>query len=408
VNVNKDWLEKDFYAVLGVSKDATADEIKKTYRKLARELHPDKNPGDKPAEERFKSVSEAYDVLSDDTKRKEYDEARSLFAGGGFRSGQGFGSPGGYGGFGGGGFGRGGGGQQYNVNVEDLFGEESGGFGDFLGGLFNRGRGGARTPQARRGQDLESSLTLSFDDALDGVTVPLRLSTDAPCSACHGTGAKAGTVPRVCPTCEGSGQTSRNAGGFAFADPCVTCRGRGLFVDDPCPVCHGSGRGLSSRTVQARIPAGVKNGARIRLKGKGGTGEHGGPNGDLLVDVTISPHPVFDRKGDNVTVTVPVTFAEAALGGEVSVPTPRGGSVKLKIPAGTANGRTMRVRGKGIRRKDGTNGDLLATVEVTVPQNLSSEAREALQVYADATADHDPRKDLYTLADKAASTRSTS
>jgi molecular chaperone DnaJ len=394
--VNKDWLEKDFYALLGVSKDATADEIKKKYRKLARELHPDKNPGDKPAEERFKAVSEAYDVLSDDAKRKEYDEARSLFAGGGFRPGGG----------GGGGFGRG---QQYDVDMGDLFGEDSGGFGDFLGGIFNRGRGGATRPaQPRRGQDLESSLTLSFDDALDGVTVPLRLSTDAPCSSCHGTGARAGTVPRMCPTCDGSGQTSRNAGGFAFADPCVTCRGRGLFVDDPCPSCHGSGRGLSSRTVQARIPAGVRNGARIRLKGKGGAGERGGPSGDLLVDVTIAAHPVFDRKGDNITVTVPITFTEAALGADVSVPTPRGGSVKVKLPPGTANGRTFRVRGKGIRRKDGTNGDLLATVEVSVPQNLTSEARDALQGYADQTADHDPRKDLFALAEGAAGSRGTS
>jgi molecular chaperone DnaJ len=394
--VNKDWLEKDFYAVLGVSKDATADEIKKTYRKLARELHPDKNPGDKAAEERFKSVSEAYDVLSDDAKRKEYDEARSLFAGGGFRSG------GGFGGGGGGGFG----GQQYNV--DDLFGQDSGGFGDFLGGIFNRGRGGARTAQPRRGQDLESALTLSFDDALDGVTVPLRLSSEAPCSSCHGTGARAGTVPRMCPTCDGSGQTARNAGGFAFADPCVTCRGRGLFVDDPCPTCHGSGRGLSSRTVQARIPAGVRNGARIRLKGKGGSGERGGPNGDLLVDVTIAAHPVFDRKGDNVTVTVPVTFTEAALGADIPVPTPRGGTVKVKIPAGTANGRTFRVKGKGIRRKDGTNGDLLATVEVSVPQNLSGDAREALQAYAEQTSDHDPRKDLFALAEGATGSRSGS
>ena len=391
--MNKDWLEKDFYAILGVSKDATPAEIKKKYRQLARELHPDNNPGDKAAEERFKAVSEANDVLSDADKRKEYDEARSLFAGGGFRSG-------------GGGFG--GGRQQYDVDMDDLFGQDSGGFGDFLGGIFNRSRPGARTPQPRRGQDLESSLTLSFDDALDGVTVPLRLSTDAPCSSCHGTGAKAGTVPRMCPTCDGSGQTARNAGGFAFADPCVTCRGRGLFVDDPCATCHGSGRGLSSRTVQARIPAGVRNGARIRLKGKGGTGEKGGPNGDLLVDVTIAPHPVFDRKGDHVTVTVPVTFTEAALGGEVSVPTPRGGSVTLKLPAGTANGRTFRVRGKGMRRKDGTNGDLLATVEVTVPQNLSSSAREALQQYADQTTEHDPRKDLFALAEGASGSRSAS
>jgi len=399
--VNKDWLEKDFYALLGVSKDATGDEIKKKYRKLARELHPDKNPGDKAAEERFKAVSEAYDVLSDDEKRKEYDEARSLFAGGGFR-------PGGFGGSGGG-YG-GGGGPQYNVNVEDMFGEDSGGFGEFLGGLFNRGRGGgaARSRQARRGTDLESALTLSFDDSLDGVTVPLRLSSDAPCTSCHGTGAKAGTVPRMCPTCDGSGQTQRNAGGFAFADPCVTCKGRGLYVDDPCPSCRGSGRGLSTRTVQARIPAGVKNGSRIKLKGKGGAGEHGGPSGDLFVDVTVTPHPVFDRKADNITVTVPVTFGEAALGGDIPVPLPRGGSVTVKIPAGTTTGRTFRVRGKGIRRKDGTQGDLLASVEVAVPQKLSSQARETLEQYAHQTEDHDPRKDLFTMAAEAAVKRGTS
>jgi molecular chaperone DnaJ len=393
--VNKDWLEKDFYALLGVSKDATPAEIKKKYRTLARELHPDKNPGDAPAEERFKAVSEAYDVLSDDAKRKEYDEARSLFAGGGFR-------PGGFGAGGGGG----GGAQPYNVNVEDLFGQDSGGFGEFLGGLFNRGKPGGRTRQARRGSDLESALTLSFDDSLDGVTVPLRLSSDAPCTSCHGTGAKAGTVPRMCPTCDGSGQTQRNAGGFAFADPCITCKGRGLYVDDPCPSCRGSGRGLSTRTVQARIPAGVKNGSRIRLKGKGATGENGGPAGDLFVDVTVSPHPVFDRKADNITVTVPVTFGEAALGGEIPVPVPRGGSVTLKIPAGTSSGRTFRVRGKGIRRKDGTMGDLLAMVEVAVPQKLSSEARDALQQYADCTEDHDPRRDLFAMAADAAVRRS--
>ena len=393
--MNKDWLEKDFYAVLGVSKDATADEIKKKYRKLARELHPDKNPGNKESEERFKGVSEAYDVLSDDAKRKEYDEARSLFAGGGY-------SPGG--------FGASGGGPQYNVNMEDLFGQDQGGFGDFLGGIFNRrgnAGGGTRTRQPRRGADLESSLTLSFDDALDGVTVPLRLSSDAPCTSCHGTGAKAGTVPRMCPTCDGSGQTTRNAGGFAFADPCVTCKGRGLYVDDPCHSCHGSGRGMSTRTVQARIPAGVKNGARIRLKGKGAPGERGGPNGDLLVDIVIARHPVFDRKGDNLTVTVPVTFTEAALGADIGVPVPRGGSVTVKIPAGTANGRTFRVRGKGIRRKDGTNGDLLVSVDVTVPQNLSSDARDALQHYADQTTDHDPRRDLFALAEGAAGPRSS-
>lgn len=385
--MNKDWLEKDFYATLGVSKDVAPDELKKKYRKLARELHPDKNPGDAQAEAKFKEVSEAYDVLSDPAKRKEYDEARTLFAGGGFPGG-------GFGGYGGGGFGGG----QYNVNVEDLFGESGGGFGDFLGGLFNRGGGGTRSRQPRRGQDLESELTLSFDDALDGVTVPLRLSSEAPCASCKGTGAKAGTVPRVCPTCDGSGQVSRNAGGFAFAEPCPSCRGRGLFVDDPCPSCRGSGRGTSTRTVQARIPAGVKDGSRIRLKGKGGPGERGGPSGDLFVTVHVKAHPVFGRKGNNVTIAVPVTFAEAALGSQIAVPTPRGGSVTVKIPAGTSNGRTFRVAGKGIRGKEGKNGDLLVTVEVAVPQNMTDEAREALQAYADLAAGDDPRKDLIAMA----------
>ena len=376
-----DWLEKDFYKILGVSKDANADEIKKTYRKLARELHPDKNPDDKKAEDRFKEVSEAYDVLSDPEKRKEYDEARAMYGSGGFNRG-GFGGGGGYGG---------------GINVEDLFGNSDPGFGDFLGGIFNRGRG-TRAPQPRRGADLESELTLSFNDALDGVTVPLRLSSDGPCASCNGTGAKAGTVPRLCPNCDGSGQVARNAGGFAFAEPCAACSGRGLIVDDPCTSCRGSGRGLSTRTVQARIPAGVKDGSRIRLKGKGAPGERGGPNGDLFVLVHVTPHPVFTRKGDNINIVVPVTFTEAALGGEIEVPLPRGGKVKLKIPAGTANGRTLRVKGKGLRRKDGTNGDVLVTIDVAVPQKLSAEAREALEAFATHTTDHDPRKDLHAMA----------
>jgi len=386
--MNKDWLEKDFYKVLGVSKGASADEIKKSYRKLARELHPDKNPGNAKAEERFKEVSEAYDVLSDDKKRSEYDEARTLFAsgGGGRFGGGGFGSPGGFGG-----------GTTYDYS--DVFGSDDGGLGDILGNIFNRGRGGGtRRAQPRRGQDVESEITLGFDDALNGVTVPLRLASEAACDSCHGTGARAGTVPRVCPNCEGTGQTARNAGGFAFAEPCTACAGRGLIVDDPCPTCHGSGRGLSTRTVQARIPAGVKDGARIRLKGKGAPGERGGPNGDLYVVVHVSGHPVFGRKGDNLTVTVPVTFTEAALGGQVVVPTPGGGTVTLKLPAGTANGRTFRVRGKGVARKDGSKGDLLASIEVLVPTALTDEAREALQKYADTTGDEDPRADLLAAA----------
>ena len=392
--MNKDWLEKDFYKVLGVDKGASADEIKKKYRKLARELHPDKNPGDAKAEERFKEVSEAYDVISDDKKRAEYDEARTLFAGGGGRfggggfGGGGYGSPGGFGG-----------GTAYDFG--DVFGSDDGGLGDILGNIFSRGRGGTRSARApRRGQDVESEITLGFDEALDGVTVPLRLASDAACDSCHGTGARAGTVPRVCPTCEGTGQTSRNAGGFAFAEPCTTCAGRGLIVDDPCPSCRGSGRGVSTRTVQARIPAGVKDGARIRLKGKGAPGERGGPNGDLYVGVHVTAHPVFGRKGDNLTVTVPITFTEAARGGQVVVPTPGGGTVTLKLPAGTTNGRTFRVRGKGVARKDGTKGDLLASVEVHVPSGLSDDAREALEKYAAATQELDPRRELLEKASK--------
>ncbi len=388
--MNKDWLEKDFYAELGVSKTATADEIKKSYRKLARELHPDKNPGDKAAEERFKAVSEAYDVLSDDKKRAEYDEARTLFAGGG-GAGGGFGFPPG-----------GGGGATY-TDFGDLFGQADGGggLGDLLGNIFNRGRGGARGTQARaprRGADVESELTLGFDEALDGVTVPLRLTSEGACDSCHGTGAKAGTVPRVCPTCEGTGHTSRNAGGFAFAEPCPECRGRGLVVDDPCPVCLGSGRGQKSTSMQVRVPAGVRDGQRIKLKGKGAPGERGGQPGDLYVTVHVTPDALFGRSADNLTITVPVTFTEAALGAEIAVPTLSGHPVTLKLPAGTPNARTFRVRGKGAPRKDGTRGDLLVTVEVQVPQRVDGKAREALQAFAAATSGDDVRSALLRQA----------
>ena len=378
--MNKDWLEKDFYASLGVAKDATPEEIKKKYRKLARELHPDKNPGDAKAEEKFKEVSEAYDVLSDADKRTEYNEARAAFASGGFRPGPG-----------------GPRGATSNVNMEDLFAGSDGGFGDLRGGIFNRGRGG-RSQQPRRGADLESSLNLSFDDALDGVTVPLRLSSEAACETCRGSGARPGTSARTCLDCQGSGQVARNAGGFAFAETCPTCRGRGQVIDDPCPSCHGSGVGTKSRTVQVRIPAGVKDGARIRVAGKGAPGERGGPSGDLFVQVHVSPHALFTRKADNIAFTVPVTFAEAALGAQITVPTPRDGNVTLRIPAGTTTGRTFRVKGKGITRKDNSRGDVMVTVEVAVPQKLSEEAKAALESYAEATADLDPRSGLMNLA----------
>lgn len=241
-------------------------------------------------------------------------------------------------------------------------------------------------------------MTLSFTEAVDGATVPLRMSSSAACKACAGTGDKNGT-PRVCPTCVGTGQVSRGgSGSFSLTDPCVDCKGRGLIAQDPCEVCKGSGRARSSRTMQVRIPAGVSDSQRIRLRGKGAPGERGGPAGDLYVVVHVDAHPVFGRKGDNLTITVPVTYTEAALGGEVKVPTLGGPPVTLKLPAGTPNGRTMRARGKGAVRKDGTRGDLLVTVEVAVPKELSDKAKEALEAYREATAEEDPRAELFQAA----------
>jgi molecular chaperone DnaJ len=377
----RDFVEKDYYAALGVPKDAPAADIKKAYRKLARDLHPDKNPDDKAAEDKFKTVSEAYDVLSDDSKRKEYDEARSLFGAGGFR-----------GGFPGGGGQQGPGGHTFDLG--DLFGGQGGGgIGDVFGGLFG-GQGGRRSGGRgpRRGADVEAEVTLSFADAVRGATVPLRLSTPGACQTCGGSGAAPGTAPKTCGVCNGAGVTSRNQGGFAFAEPCRACRGTGRVVETPCPTCRGTGESVRERTLTVRIPPGVKEGQHIRLAGRGAPGDRGAPAGDLLVQVHVTPHPVFGRKGDNLTITVPVTYPEAALGANISVPT-LDAPVTLKVPAGTTTGRTFRVRGRGVPRKTGTPGDLLVTVEVAVPQNLSAAAREALEAYAKA-APHDPREHL--------------
>jgi molecular chaperone DnaJ len=384
----KDFLEKDYYKTLEVTKGASGDEIKKSYRKLARKYHPDANKGDSKSEERFKEISEAYNVLSDEKRRKEYDEARSLFGSGAARM-PGSGGPAGAGG--------------YGFDLGDLFGANagtSGGrLGDLLGGVFG-GSGGRTQQQARprRGADVETEVSLAFGDAIEGATVSLRLAGEGPCKACAGTGAKAGTVPRVCPTCEGTGQGSRNLGNFAFSEPCKTCRGRGLIVDDPCLECSGSGRAMSTRTIQARIPAGVGDGQRIKLKGKGAPGERGGPAGDLYVRVHVDPHPVFGRSGYNLTVTVPVTFPEAALGAEIKVPSHRGMPVSVRIPAGTPSGRTFRVRGKGVRRPDSTVGDLLVKVDVQVPQELGDKAKEALETFREVTAGPDPRDEVLRKA----------
>jgi molecular chaperone DnaJ len=389
---NADWANKDFYKVLGVAKDASAADIKKAYRKLARENHPDSHPGNQAAEERFKAVAEAYDVVGDPEKRQQYDDLRAGV-------GAGFGP-----------FTTGGtGGSPFDLN--DLFGNGgartgggAGGFGDLFGGMF--GGGGARTRTGtasapRRGADIETEATISFADAIDGVTVSLRLSSDAPCPDCSGTGARAGTMPRVCPDCEGVGMRAASVGGaFTMNETCPTCRGRGLVVDDPCPTCHGSGRGLSNRTISARIPAGVKDGQRIRLRGKGATGERGGPAGDLYVTVKVADHPLFGRRGDNLTLTVPVSFDEAALGAEIKVPTLNGAPVTLKIPPGTPNGRSFRVRGRGVTRTSGpakgSAGDLIVSVEVQVPAVLDEKAREAVQAYREATGGTDLRANLFS------------
>lgn len=382
----RDYLENDYYAILGVAKDAEADAIKKAYRTLARKHHPDANAGDPKAEETFKQVSQAYDVLSDDDKRREYDEMRRYGAAG-FASGFPGGQSGQY--SGGNQFGAGG---QQSINLDDLFGE--GGLGGLFGGRGSRGR------RPRKGADLEAEVTVSFRDAVDGTVLPLRLTTDGPCHTCGGTGAKPGTAPHACAVCGGSGQSVREQGGFAFAEACRACHGRGVVVDDPCPTCRGIGVGEQTRTVQVRLPVGVKDRARIRIKGKGGAGQQGGAAGDLFVTVHVRRHLIFGRKGDALTVSVPVTYPEAALGATVSVPTLDGAPVMVKVPAGTPSGRTLRVRGKGVKRKGGGRGDLLATIEVAVPQRLDGAAKDALVAYREATTDHDPRADLIANADK--------
>ena len=394
----RDWIEKDYYRELGVSSTASQDEIKKAYRKLARELHPDANPGDEKAETRFKAVSEAYGVLGDEGKRKEYDETRAMFAGGG----------GGFGGFGtGGGFpGGGAGGGAGGFDINDLFGGAgrggAGDFSDILGDIFGRaarnsgGGGGYGPTGARRGQDVESNLTISFEDAVRGATVPITLSSPGRCERCGGTGSRPGSTPRTCPTCNGAGLVSRSQGAFSFSEPCRDCRGTGRLIDDPCPECRGDGVSTRTRSLTVRVPAGVDDGQKIRLAGQGEPGRGGAPAGDLYVTVGVTPHKIFSRSRknpDDLTITVPVTFPELVQGATLTVPT-LDGTVSLKIPAGTSSGRTFRVARRGVERKNGKTGNLLVTVELAVPQKLDQAAADALAAYAEATTSFDPRSDL--------------
>lgn len=384
----REWLEKDYYAVLGVDADASADQIKKAYRKLARQYHPDSQPDDASAENKFKELGEAYAVLGDEATRTEYDEIRRLGASGL------------------GGFGRGGG-----AAGSPFGGAGSADFGDLLRTIFEQSGSGAgaggspfgssgfggmggRTRTAQRpapGRDLRAEVHLSFADALSGVRTKLRIRGDGPCATCDGSGARPGTRPQTCTTCRGAGQVTIDQGPFSIAQPCPACAGTGREITDPCPTCQGTGRTVQPREVTVRIPGGVRDGATIRVPGRGGPGTNGGPAGDVLVEVHVEPDPLFGRKGDDVALEVPITFAEAALGTRLAIPTPSGQTRTIRIPAGTADGRTFRLRGEGAPSRNGRMGDLLATVRVQVPTRLSRAHKNLIEQLRehDDTSDRD-------------------
>ena len=367
---------RDLYEVLGVPRNASQDEIKKAYRKLARKYHPDKNPGDSEAEERFKEVQGAYDVLSDPEKRKQYDRVGPrIFAGA-----RGRGGP-----------------ADFNFD----FGGNIGGIGDLgdlLGGLFGTGRTrGARTRATRgeKGRDIEVAVNLSFEDSLKGLETNVPVELEVACSVCNGSGAEPGTSPVVCPECRGRGVVAESQGLFALSQPCPRCGGNGTVVERPCRNCAGSGRERRAKRYKVKIPAGVKDGTRIRLKGKGEAGSGGGPPGDLHVVTRVAPSRLFERRGSDLVIEVPVTYAEAALGADVEVPTPDG-AISLKIPSGSQDGRLLRIKGRGAPNLNGGGrGDLLARVRVVVPTKLSKQEREAIENLQKVSRE-DPRERLRT------------
>ncbi len=366
---NSDWFEKDYYKALGVKADASDKDIKKAYRKLASQYHPDKNKGDAKSEERFKEISAAYDVVGDEAKRKEYDEVRRMGP-----MGRAFG---GAGGFPGGGGNRG---ASRSFDVGDLS--------DLLGGIFGGAGGGAssnnrgRAGGPRKGSDLGANLTLSFADAVTGVTTSVHLTSDGACTTCFGSGAAPGTQPDNCHRCGGRGVLDDNQGMFSLSQPCDLCGGRGKIVINPCNTCSGSGLVRRPRQVKVRIPAGVKDGQKIRLAGKGAPGVNGGPKGDLVVELQVGKHDVFGRRGNDLTITVPITVLEAAEGADIKVPTLDGSAKTVRIPAGTPSGRTFRIKGAGVVTKKAT-GNLLVTVEVAVPTDLTAQQAEALADLSD-------------------------
>jgi molecular chaperone DnaJ len=364
-------MARDFYEVLGVGKGASDGEIKKAYRKLARKWHPDANPDDSKAEERFKEIQQAYDALSDPEKRKQYD------AGGAFGGFGGFG-PGGPRGAPGGGF------------ASDL--------GDIFSTLFNRG-GGPAGPQQARGRDLETEVSLSFDQAMQGAQITVSVPTTATCETCSGSGAKPGTSPRTCPRCGGRGIDSESQGFFSISQPCPECGGRGSVIDDPCPTCGGVGVTQQTKRYRVNVPPGVHDGSRIRLAGKGEAGALGGPSGDLYVTTRVAPSPVFRQRPDgNLEVDLPVSVAEAIQGATIEVPT-LNGSKTIRIPPGTQHGSTQRLRGEGPARPSGHgNGDVHYRIRVLVPTELSDEQREAVERLAEAFNGSDPRAELLAEA----------
>src|SRR5262245_14902797 len=345
----------NLYETLGVPKNASQDEIKKAYRKLAREYHQDRNPGDAAAEAKFKDVQGAYDVLSDPDKRKQYDAIGNGRVRGGGQGSVPF---------------------DFDLSNFDL--------GDILGGVFGRGgrtaSGQPRRPQAQRGNDIEAVINVSFEDSLKGVQTQIPVETETACRECGGTGAQPGTAPVICPECNGRGVKSESQGLFSLSQPCPRCRGNGTVIEKPCDRCHGTGRERRTKRYSVKIPAGVKDGTRIRLKGKGEAGMAGGPPGDLYVVTRVAPSPVYERRGEaDLVVEVPVSFPTAALGGSVQVPTPDG-AVSLKIPSGSEDGKLLKIKGRGAPKlKGGGKGDLLARVHIRVPKKLNKRSRELLE-----------------------------
>ncbi len=368
----------DYYATLGVNKKASQDELKKAYRKLARKYHPDRNPDDKQSESRFKEIAQAYDVLGDPEKRKQYDSGTGPFAQG---------AAGGFGGFG-----------NFDFDASSM--------GDILSNLFGGSASGRKVrtkARPERGADLETQVRITFDQAISGAQVPLQVPTASTCPTCHGTGAKPGTTPRVCPRCEGRGIETQGQGMFSISQPCSQCGGSGTIIEDPCPTCHGAGAVRTMKRYRVNIPAGVREGSRIRLPGKGEPGRNGGPAGDLYVVTHVAPSPVFKRKGDNLEVEVPLSIPEALRGAEVQVPT-LSGTKTLRVKPGTAHGTVQRLRGEGppkagsaAKGSPPARGDIHYRFTIDVPQELSKEQERAVEQLGKAL-NGNPRARLFEQA----------